>query len=120
MRATSFRPRVTYARRTEASYLASAAASAVAIAAARAWAEVECTGLARSPVTESLLSRSAEEATFTKEGVTYHFPVTTVTSPWSALKEEVKLKEDDEPTRWNGLSLHPLSLIHISEPTRPY
>ena len=36
MRATSFKPRVTYARRTEASCLVSAAASAAAIAAVRA------------------------------------------------------------------------------------
>ena len=85
MRATYFRPRVCYARRTEGSCLASAAASVVATAAVRAWAKVEDTGLAPSPVTESLLSRSAEDATSTKEGVTFLCPVTTVTSPRSVL-----------------------------------
>ena len=83
--------------RTEASCLASAAALAVAIAAVRAWAKVEDTGLVRSPGTESLLSRSADDATSTKEGFPCPFPVTTITSPWSALEEEVELKEDDEP-----------------------
>ena len=96
MRAISFKPSVKYARRTDASCLASAPASAVAIA-ARAWAIVEDTSLAPSPVTESFLSRSAEDATSTKEGVTCLFPATTVTSPWCALEEEVELKEDDEP-----------------------
>ena len=68
-----------------------------AIAAVRAWAKVEDTGLARSPVTESLLSRSAEDATSTKEGAIRLFPVTTVTSPWSMFKAEDELKEEEEP-----------------------
>ena len=90
-------PSVTYARRTESSCLASATASVVAIAAVGAWDKVDGTGLARLPVTERLLSRSAKEAISTKEGVTCPFPTTTVTSPWSALEEQVELKEDDEP-----------------------
>ena len=102
MRATSFRPSVTYARGTDASCLAFATASAVAIAAARACAHVEDTGLARSPVTDSLLSRSAEDATSTKEEVTCLFPATTVTSPWSVLEAEDKLKEVDEPYPLEG------------------
>ena len=73
MRATSCRTSVTYARRTDPSCLAPEAVSAVAIADARAWAKVKDTGLARSPVTDSLLSRSAENATSTKEGVTCLF-----------------------------------------------
>ena len=80
-----------------ASCLASAAASAVDIAAVRAWAKVEDTGLARSPVTERLLSRAAEDGTSTKEGVTCLFPVTTVTSPWFVLEAEDDLKEEEEP-----------------------
>ena len=51
-------------------------------------------GLARSPVTEHLLSRSAEDATSIKEGVTCHFPVTTVTSPRSELEAEDGLNEE--------------------------
>ena len=49
--------------------------------------------MARSPVTESLLSLFAEDATSTKEGVTCLFPVTTVTSPRSELEAEDELKE---------------------------
>ena len=94
MRATSFRSRVTYTWRTEASCLSSAAASAVAIAAVRAWVKREDTGLARSPVTENLLSRAAEDATSTKEGVTCLFPVTTVTSPRSELEAKDELKRN--------------------------
>ena len=98
-----FQASVTYAGRTDASCLASAAASAVAIAQARAWANVEDTDLARSSVTNSLLSLSAEDAISTKEEVTCLFPATTVTSPLSVLEAEDELNEVDEP----------LSLIHI-------
>ena len=73
MRATSFRPSVTYARPGEVSCLPSAAASAVAIVAARAWANVENTGLARSAATDVFLRRLAEVATSTKVGVTCIF-----------------------------------------------
>ena len=52
------------------------------------------TGLARSPVTERLLSRSAEDATSIKELVTCLFPVTTVTSPRSELEAEDGLNEE--------------------------
>ena len=97
MRATSFRSSVTHARRMDASCLASATAWAVTIAAERSWANVEDTGLAWSPVTDSLLSRSAEDAKSTKEGVTCLFSATTVTSPWSVLEVEYELKEVDEP-----------------------
>ena len=50
--------------------------------------------MARSPVTESLLSRSAEDATSSKDGVNYFFPVTAVTSPGSELEAEDELKEE--------------------------
>ena len=56
--------------------------------------KVEDTGLAWPPVTESLLSRSAEDATSTKEGVTSLFPVSTVTLPRSGLEAEDELKEE--------------------------
>ena len=92
-----FQASVTYAGRTDASCLASAAASAVAIAQARAWANVEDTDLARSSVTNSLLSLSAEDAISTKEEVTCLFPATTVTSPLSVVEAEDELNEVDEP-----------------------
>ena len=111
MRATSFRPIVTYARRTDASCLASAAASAVAIAEVRARAKVEDTGLARSSVTDSLLRRSAEDATSTKEGFTCRFPATTAASPWSVLVSADELKEADEP--------HPLERPLAPSPRPP-
>ena len=97
VRTTSIRPSVTYARRTDASCLELAAASAVAITEGRAWGKGEGTGLARSPDTDVLLSRSSEDATSTKEGATCFSPITTVTLPWSAREEEVESKEDDEP-----------------------
>ena len=50
--------------------------------------------MARSPDTVSLFSLSAEDATSTKEGVACLFPVTTVTSPWSELKDEDELKDE--------------------------
>ena len=50
--------------------------------------------MARSPVTVSLLSLSAEDATSTKEGVAFFLLVTTVTSPRSDLEPEDKLKEE--------------------------
>ena len=50
--------------------------------------------MARSQDTVSLLSLTAEEATFTKEGVACLSPVTTVTSPRSELEAEDKLKEE--------------------------
>ena len=80
--------------RTEASCLTSAAASAAAIAEVRACAEREDTGMARSPDTVSLLSFSAEDATFTKEGVACLFPVSTVTAPRSELEAEDELKDE--------------------------
>ena len=96
-RATSFRPSVSYAWRTDASCLTSAAASAVAIAEVRAPAAVEDTGLVQSSVTDSLLRRSAEDAASTREGVTRLIPATTVTSPWFVREAEDELKEVDEP-----------------------
>ena len=69
---------------------------AVAIAEARTRAKVEDTGLARSSVTDRLLSRSAEDTTSTKEGITCLFPATTVTLPWSELEPEDEWKELDE------------------------
>ena len=113
MRATSFRPSVTYTRRSEVLCLASAAASAVAIAVVSAWANVEDTGLAQSPVTERFFSRSAKDATSTKEGVTCLFSVTTVTSLRSKLEAEDELKEEEEPY----LVERPLS--SSSRPPRP-
>ena len=50
--------------------------------------------MTRSPDTVSLLSFSAEDATFTKEGVACLFPVTTVASPRSELETEDALKEE--------------------------
>ena len=50
--------------------------------------------MARSPDTVCLLSLSAEDATFTKEGVAYLFAVITVTSPRSELEAEDELKEE--------------------------
>ena len=57
--------------------------------------------MARSPDTVSLLSLSAEDATFTKEGVACLFPVTTVTAPRSELEAEDELKEElwNDPSR---------------------
>ena len=50
--------------------------------------------MARSPVTVSLLSLSAQDATSTEERVACLFLVTTVTSPWSELDAEDELKEE--------------------------
>ena len=50
--------------------------------------------MARFPDTVSLLSLSAEDAAFTKEGVACLFAVITVTSPRSELKAEDELKEE--------------------------
>ena len=51
---------------------------------------------ARASGTDSLLRRSAEDAASTKEGVTYLFPATTVTSPLCVLEAEDELNEIDE------------------------
>ena len=50
--------------------------------------------MARSPDTVSLLSLSAEVATFTKERVACLFPVTTVIAPRSDREAEDELKEE--------------------------
>ena len=50
--------------------------------------------MARFSVTVSLLRLSAEDATFTKEGVACLFPVITVASPRSELETEDELKEE--------------------------
>ena len=50
--------------------------------------------MTRSPVTVTLLSLSAEDATSTQEGVARLFLVTTVTSPRSELEAEDGLKEE--------------------------
>ena len=50
--------------------------------------------MAQSPVTVSVLSLSAEDATSTKEGVACLFLVTTVTSPRSELEAEDELEEE--------------------------
>ena len=50
--------------------------------------------MALSADSASLLSLSAEGTTFTKEGVACLFPVTTVASPWSELKDEDELKDE--------------------------
>ena len=65
-------------------------------------AKVEDTDLVRSSVTDSLLRRLAENATFTKEGDTFFFPTTTVTSQWPVLEPADELKELDEayPLEW--------------------
>ena len=50
--------------------------------------------MARSPDTVSLLSLSAEDATFTKEGVACLLPVIAVTVPRSELEAEDEVKEE--------------------------
>ena len=60
----------------------------------RAWDKRQDTGLVRSPVRESLFSRSEKDLTSTNEGGNCIFPVTTVTSPRSELETEDKLKEE--------------------------
>ena len=50
--------------------------------------------MAWSPVTVTLLSLSAEDATSTKAGVACLFLVTTVTSPRSKLEDEDERKEE--------------------------
>ena len=79
-------------------------ASAVAIAEGRARDNSEDTGFTWSSVTVILLRLSVEDATSTKEGVTYLLPVTTGTSPWSVPESADELKELEVPY---------LSLIHI-------
>ena len=49
-----------------------------------------------------MLSRSAEEAIFTREGVTFLLPATTVTSPWSVFEPEDEGEEVDEPSHAEG------------------
>jgi len=76
--------------------LALAAASAVSISAARTRAKLDDTGLARSSVTESLLSRAAEDATSTRDGVTCLGLGTTETPPLSVQELSDELGGDDE------------------------
>ena len=107
MRTTSIRPSVTYARRTDASYLSLAAASAVAITEGRASGKVEDAGLARSPDTICLPSaRRRMQHRPRKEPLA--FPPSP-RSPCRGLhaRKKSSRRRTTSRTSWNGLSLHP-------------